>query len=143
MAVSRRNLEKRFRNTIGRTILEEIQLVRLERAKRLLIETTYPVSKVADTGWLRLGRILYPVFPEARGQNAAQVPDRFGHLSVTQVLNRFGIGVFRLASISRGGAYRNASDADVSQNRWFADVSLRDKTAPRLVSRKGTTETAP
>ena len=48
VAVSRRNLEKRFRNTIGRTILEEIQLVRLERAKRLLIETTYPVSKVAD-----------------------------------------------------------------------------------------------
>jgi LacI family transcriptional regulator len=48
VAVSRRNLEKRFRNTTGRTILEEIQLVRLERAKRLLIETTYPVSKIAD-----------------------------------------------------------------------------------------------
>ena len=48
VAVSRRNLEKRFRDTIGRTILEEIQLVRLERAKRLLVETTYPVSKVAS-----------------------------------------------------------------------------------------------
>jgi LacI family transcriptional regulator len=48
VAVSRRNLEKRFRDTIGRTILEEIQLVRLERAKRLLVETTYPISKVAS-----------------------------------------------------------------------------------------------
>jgi len=48
VALSRRGLEKRFRQTIGRTILEEIQLVRLERAKRLLLETTYPISKVAQ-----------------------------------------------------------------------------------------------
>lgn len=48
VAVSRRNLEKRFRSSIGRTILEEIQLVRLERAKRLLVETTYPISKIAE-----------------------------------------------------------------------------------------------
>jgi LacI family transcriptional regulator len=47
-AVSRRNLETRFRASIGRTILEEIQLVRLERAKRLLVETSYPVSRIAD-----------------------------------------------------------------------------------------------
>jgi LacI family transcriptional regulator, galactose operon repressor len=47
VALSRRNLEKRFRQTIGRTIHEEIQMVRLERAKRLLIETPYPVSKIA------------------------------------------------------------------------------------------------
>jgi LacI family transcriptional regulator len=48
VALSRRSLEKRFRDTIGRTILEEIQLTRLERAKRLLRETTYPISKVSE-----------------------------------------------------------------------------------------------
>jgi len=48
VAMSRRSLEKRFRDTIGRTILEETQLVRLERAKRLLLETSYPISKVAE-----------------------------------------------------------------------------------------------
>lgn len=48
VAVSRRNLEKRFRECLGRTILEEIQLTRLERAKRLLLEATYPISKVAE-----------------------------------------------------------------------------------------------
>jgi LacI family transcriptional regulator len=48
VAMSRRSLEKRFREAIGRTILEEIQLTRLERAKRLLMETTYPISKVAE-----------------------------------------------------------------------------------------------
>lgn len=48
VAMSRRSLEKRFRDTIGRTILEEIQLTRLERAKRLLMETTHPISRVAE-----------------------------------------------------------------------------------------------
>jgi LacI family transcriptional regulator len=48
VAMSRRSLEKRFRQAIGRTILEEIQLTRLERAKRLLLETSHPISKVAE-----------------------------------------------------------------------------------------------
>ena len=48
VAVSRRSLERRFRDTIGRTILEEIQLARIERAKQLLLETKYPISKVAQ-----------------------------------------------------------------------------------------------
>jgi LacI family transcriptional regulator len=48
VAVSRRHLERRFRETIGRTILEEIQLVRIEQAKNLLLETKFPISKVAE-----------------------------------------------------------------------------------------------
>jgi LacI family transcriptional regulator len=48
VAVSRRFLEKRFRETIGRSILEVIQNTRLDRAKRLLLDTTYPISKVAE-----------------------------------------------------------------------------------------------
>ena len=47
VSVSRRMLEKRFRQTVGRSILEDIHLVRLEQAKRLLLETPYPVSKIA------------------------------------------------------------------------------------------------
>lgn len=46
--LSRRMLELRFRKAIGRTIHEEIQRVRLERAKRLLIETDLPMSDVAQ-----------------------------------------------------------------------------------------------
>jgi len=48
VAISRRSLEKKFRDVIGRSILEEIRLTRLEHAKRLLLETTYPISKVAE-----------------------------------------------------------------------------------------------
>jgi LacI family transcriptional regulator len=44
---SRRSLEKQFRLSVGRTIHEEIQLARLERAKRLLLETPYSVEEVA------------------------------------------------------------------------------------------------
>lgn len=47
VAVSRRMLEKCFRKVIGRTILEEIQITRLERAKQLLLDTSYPVSRIA------------------------------------------------------------------------------------------------
>ncbi|TWT90212.1 Xylose operon regulatory protein [Pseudobythopirellula maris] len=47
VAVSRRNLEKRFREVLGRTILEEIQRVRLGHAKRLLLSTGYPVGRIA------------------------------------------------------------------------------------------------
>lgn len=48
VAVSRRHLERRFRETIGRTVLQEIQHVRLEQAKRLLLESTHPISVVAE-----------------------------------------------------------------------------------------------
>ena len=59
VAVSRRSLERRFRETIGRTILEEIRLARIERAKRLLLETKYPISKVAQlAGFGSTGRFV-------------------------------------------------------------------------------------
>ncbi len=48
VAISRRRLEKQFREILGRTIIEEIQNTRLERAKRLLLETSYPIAKVAE-----------------------------------------------------------------------------------------------
>lgn len=46
-SLSRRSLEKRFRETTGRSILEELQLVRLERAKSLLRSTSHPVSAIS------------------------------------------------------------------------------------------------
>jgi LacI family transcriptional regulator len=48
LAVSRRFLERRFKSLMGRTLLDEIQQVRLDYAKRLLLETAHPVSAVAE-----------------------------------------------------------------------------------------------
>ena len=52
MATTRRTLERKFRASLGRTIAEEITRLRLERAKRRLVETGAPMKEVAlDAGF--------------------------------------------------------------------------------------------
>ncbi|HDQ45941.1 MAG TPA: helix-turn-helix domain-containing protein [bacterium] len=46
--VSRRSLEQRFRETIRRSIYDEIRRVRVESISRLLIETDLPVSHITS-----------------------------------------------------------------------------------------------
>jgi LacI family transcriptional regulator len=46
--VSRRVLEKRFRRATGRTVFTEIHESRLERARRLVEETSLPVETISD-----------------------------------------------------------------------------------------------
>ena len=46
--LSRRALERRFTQAVGRTIREEIVRCRLERAKRLLLQTELPTHRVAE-----------------------------------------------------------------------------------------------
>ena len=46
--LSRRTLEKRFRDVLGRSILDEIRRVRTDRIARLLVETDLPVARIAD-----------------------------------------------------------------------------------------------
>jgi LacI family transcriptional regulator len=46
--LSRRSLEIRFRRAVGRSIHAEILRVRLERARRLLLETDWPIPRVAE-----------------------------------------------------------------------------------------------
>ena len=45
---SRRSLELRFQRMLGRSINEEIQQIRIERAKNLLAETDLSVAGVAE-----------------------------------------------------------------------------------------------
>jgi AraC-like DNA-binding protein len=47
LRTARRTLDRRFREAIGRTVLEEINRCRLTRAKRLLTETTLSIKTVA------------------------------------------------------------------------------------------------
>ncbi|MHC4104166.1 MAG: helix-turn-helix transcriptional regulator [Planctomycetota bacterium] len=46
-ALSRRVLERRFRNLVGRSIHDEIRRVRVEQIILLLLETNLSVSKIA------------------------------------------------------------------------------------------------
>ena len=47
-AISRRALEKRFRDSLGRSVLDEIRRVRTDQIARLLVETDLPVAQIAE-----------------------------------------------------------------------------------------------
>lgn len=47
-AISRRNLEQRFRKVLGITILDEIIRVRIDHIARMLVETNMPIWQIAS-----------------------------------------------------------------------------------------------
>jgi LacI family transcriptional regulator len=53
VAVSRRSLERRFRQVLGRSPQSEIQRVHLQRARQLLIETSLAMPDVAERSGFR------------------------------------------------------------------------------------------
>ena len=48
VVISRRQLERYFQETLGRTPAAEIRRLRLERAKDLLVSTDLPIAEVAQ-----------------------------------------------------------------------------------------------
>lgn len=55
---SRRLLEQRFRNELGRTVLDEVHRAQVDRARHLLVETDLPMSDVAEaTGFANATRM--------------------------------------------------------------------------------------
>lgn len=71
--ISRRNLERRFREALGCSILEEIHLLRVEQAKRLLRETSYPISQVAHQAGFKTTQYFIQFFQKRVGKT----PRRF------------------------------------------------------------------
>ncbi len=67
VALSRRNLERRFRAMMGRSILEEIRLAHLERAKQLLRETTLEMPAIARESGMSSAVRFSTVFHQAEG----------------------------------------------------------------------------
>lgn len=65
LMVSRRSLEIRFRKATGRTIHDELQRVRIERAKRLLRETDLPIARVASAAGFASPSYLAQVFRQS------------------------------------------------------------------------------
>ncbi|HYO24757.1 MAG TPA: XylR family transcriptional regulator [Lacipirellulaceae bacterium] len=72
LEMSRRALELRFRDAVGRTPHDELQRVRLNRAQRLLLETDLPIPKVALAAGYRSGSYLAQVFQKQVGRTPAQ-----------------------------------------------------------------------
>ena len=67
VGVSRRQLERLFRETLGRTPGAEIQRLRLERAKELLAQSDLPVAEIAATSGFGTAEYLATLFKQATG----------------------------------------------------------------------------
>jgi LacI family transcriptional regulator len=70
-AISRRVLEIRFHKSFGRTLREEIQRVRLNWVKQLLVETNLPIEKVATSAGFSDRSHLSNVFRRETGTTLA------------------------------------------------------------------------
>ena len=67
VSTHRRTLERRFRDSLGRSIAEEIVRLRIERAKRRLVETDAAMKDVAEGAGFRSADHFYKVFARAEG----------------------------------------------------------------------------
>jgi LacI family transcriptional regulator len=78
LKVSRRLVETRFREVLGRTVLDEILRTRLERVRRLLVETALPIGEITQACGFEhpscLGRLFRKRFHCAMGEYRESVP---------------------------------------------------------------------
>ncbi len=88
--ISRRTLERRFAETRGRSVLAEITLCRLERAKRLLLETDMPIYRVAESSGFNSIKTFIRSFQGAEGESATSFRKRFAAEQIRQ--RRYGRG---------------------------------------------------
>lgn len=72
VATTRRTLERRFSEHAGRTIADEITRLRLERAKRRMVETDAPLKDVALDAGFRNSDHFYKVFARIEGMPPTQ-----------------------------------------------------------------------
>jgi LacI family transcriptional regulator len=71
-SLSRRSLERHFREWLGRTISREIRCVHVERAKQLLVETNLSVPEVARASGFSSAQYLIYLFNLEVGQTPLQ-----------------------------------------------------------------------
>ena len=72
VTVARTTLERRFRTILGRSIHEEIQRVRLERARHLVAHTDIPLKQIAAMIGVRQRTYFSVLFRQAFGQTPAE-----------------------------------------------------------------------
>jgi LacI family transcriptional regulator len=77
VGISRRNLEVKFRSSTGRTILSEIQRIRLDHAKRMLRETDLPIQQIAKSSGYNSTSYMTQVFRKEIRVSPAKYRARF------------------------------------------------------------------
>lgn len=81
--LSRRSLERRFRDLLGRSILDEIHRVRVAVAQQMLVDTHRPVPEVAVSCGFRDAQHFWDVFRRRTGEAPADFRRR-GQIGATQ-----------------------------------------------------------
>lgn len=76
VSLSRRQLERRFRDRLGRSILDEITRCRVDRAKQLLVETELALPQVALASGFRSASYFSVVFADAEGTTPGAYRER-------------------------------------------------------------------
>ena len=77
LPVTRRTLDRRFAESVGHSVLEEINMCRLSRAKRLLLETTLPVKTVAHLAGFSSTERMRVAFVEREGLSPTSFREQF------------------------------------------------------------------
>lgn len=67
VSTTRRTLERRFRDVLDRSVMEEITRCRLDRLKRRLAESTEPIKILAQESGFNSARVLYETFVREEG----------------------------------------------------------------------------
>lgn len=75
IATNRRSLERKFREHFGRTVAGEITRLRLERAKRRIVETDDPLKDIATESGFRNADHFYKVFLRVEGVTPSHFRD--------------------------------------------------------------------
>ena len=78
-AMSRRGLHKAFLENVGRTPGQELQRVRIERAKRLLVESTHKLEVLASLCGYQSANTFCVAFKQATGMSPKQFRDSVAH----------------------------------------------------------------
>ena len=76
-AVSRRSLQRRFPQVVGRTLQEEIRYVRIAKARDLLAQTDLPLNQVASACGFRYPEHLSRIFRQETGVTPSDYRRRF------------------------------------------------------------------
>ena len=71
VSMSRAALEPRFRNVLGRTLHQEVQRVRIDKAKSMLLETNLPIKQIAVQSGFKNVQYMTRVFKAAVGESPA------------------------------------------------------------------------
>jgi LacI family transcriptional regulator len=78
VTISRRQLERRFRAFLGRSMLDEIRRCRVERARQLLLDTDLAIPQIATASGFSSASYLTVVFGEMVGETPGSFRKNIG-----------------------------------------------------------------